>query len=46
MRIQALRCHAVHCKNGERINAIPVLASRAQALRYLKKKGHLPILIF
>ncbi|KAL0297141.1 UNVERIFIED_CONTAM: putative sucrose-phosphate synthase 1 [Sesamum radiatum] len=35
MRIQALRCHAVYCKNGERINVIPVLASRAQALRYL-----------
>ncbi|KAL0407625.1 UNVERIFIED_CONTAM: putative sucrose-phosphate synthase 1 [Sesamum radiatum] len=35
MRIQALRCHAVYCRNGERINVIPVLASRAQALRYL-----------
>ncbi|KAL7112326.1 hypothetical protein ACP275_05G145300 [Erythranthe tilingii] len=35
MRIQALRCHAIYCKNGERINVIPILASRAQALRYL-----------
>ncbi|GER32060.1 sucrose-phosphate synthase [Striga asiatica] len=35
MRIQALRCHAVYCSNGERINVIPVLASRAQAIRYL-----------
>ncbi|XP_057776496.1 probable sucrose-phosphate synthase 1 [Salvia miltiorrhiza] len=35
MRIQALRCNAVYCRNGERINVVPVLASRAQALRYL-----------
>lgn len=35
VRIQALRCNAVYCRNGERINVIPVLASRAQALRYL-----------
>ncbi|KAI3454220.1 hypothetical protein Pfo_010883 [Paulownia fortunei] len=35
MRIQALRCHAIYCKNGGRINVIPVLATRAQALRYL-----------
>lgn len=33
VRIQALRCNAVYCRNGERINVIPVLASRAQALR-------------
>ncbi|KAI5681934.1 hypothetical protein M9H77_03162 [Catharanthus roseus] len=35
MRIQALRCHAVYCQNGSKINVIPVLASRCQALRYL-----------
>nr|O04932.1 RecName: Full=Probable sucrose-phosphate synthase 1; AltName: Full=UDP-glucose-fructose-phosphate glucosyltransferase 1 [Craterostigma plantagineum]CAA72506.1 sucrose-phosphate synthase [Craterostigma plantagineum] len=35
MRIQALRCHVVYCQNGNKINVIPVLASRAQALRYL-----------
>ncbi|RAL37291.1 unnamed protein product [Cuscuta campestris] len=35
MRIQALRCHVVYCQNGSRINVIPVLASRSQALRYL-----------
>lgn len=35
MRIQALRCHTVYCQNGSRINVIPVLASRSQALRYL-----------
>lgn len=35
MRIQALRCNSVYCRSGERINVVPVLASRAQALRYL-----------
>ncbi|XAR66858.1 Sucrose-phosphate synthase [Bertholletia excelsa] len=35
MRIQALRCHIIYCQNGNKINVIPVLASRSQALRYL-----------
>ncbi|CAN1146695.1 Probable sucrose-phosphate synthase 1 [Linum perenne] len=35
LRIQALRCHVIYCQNGHRINIIPVLASRSQALRYL-----------
>ncbi|KAG5564350.1 hypothetical protein RHGRI_000522 [Rhododendron griersonianum] len=35
MRIQALRCHVIYCQNGSKINIIPVLASRSQALRYL-----------
>ncbi|OUZ99836.1 Glycosyl transferase [Macleaya cordata] len=35
MRIQALRCHVVYCQNGTKLHVIPVLASRAQALRYL-----------
>lgn len=35
MRNQALRCNAVYCQNGARLNVIPVLASRSQALRYL-----------
>ncbi|KAL9662270.1 hypothetical protein QQ045_027102 [Rhodiola kirilowii] len=35
LRIQALRCHAVYCQSGTRLNIIPVLASRSQALRYL-----------
>ncbi|GMH07032.1 hypothetical protein Nepgr_008872 [Nepenthes gracilis] len=35
IRIQALRCHAIYCQNGTRLNVIPVLASRSQALRYL-----------
>ncbi|CAI9092675.1 OLC1v1027986C2 [Oldenlandia corymbosa var. corymbosa] len=36
MRNQALRCHVIHCQNGVRLNVIPVLASRSQALRYLQ----------
>ncbi|VVB14033.1 unnamed protein product [Arabis nemorensis] len=35
MRNQALRCNVVYCQNGARLNVIPVLASRSQALRYL-----------
>ncbi|CAM8925547.1 hypothetical protein QQ045_023600 [Rhodiola kirilowii] len=35
LRIQALRCHAIYCQSGTRLNVIPVLASRSQALRYL-----------
>ncbi|XP_057957512.1 probable sucrose-phosphate synthase 1 [Malania oleifera] len=35
MRIQALRCHVIYCRNGTKFNVIPVLASRSQALRYL-----------
>ncbi|XP_076957027.1 putative sucrose-phosphate synthase 1 isoform X2 [Bidens hawaiensis] len=35
MTIQALSCHVIYCQNGRKINVIPVLASRSQALRYL-----------
>lgn len=35
MRIQALHCHVIYCQNGTKLNVIPVLASRSQALRYL-----------
>ncbi|XP_076902220.1 putative sucrose-phosphate synthase 1 [Bidens hawaiensis] len=35
MRIHALRCHFIYCQNRRKINVIPVLASRSQALRYL-----------
>ncbi|XP_077217348.1 putative sucrose-phosphate synthase 1 [Tasmannia lanceolata] len=35
MRIQALRCHVLYSYNGTKLHVIPVLASRAQALRYL-----------
>ncbi|KAL8136963.1 hypothetical protein V2J09_002964 [Rumex salicifolius] len=35
MRIQALRCNILYCQNLTKLNVIPVLASRSQALRYL-----------
>lgn len=35
MRIQALRCHVIYSHDGTKLQVIPVLASRAQALRYL-----------
>ncbi|PIN05928.1 Glycosyltransferase [Handroanthus impetiginosus] len=35
VRIQALRCHVIHCQNGSKIKVIPLMASRSQALRYL-----------
>lgn len=35
MRIHALRCHVIYCQNGRKINVIPVLGSRSQALRYI-----------
>ncbi|KAJ4763301.1 Sucrose-phosphate synthase [Rhynchospora pubera] len=35
MRIHALRCHVLYSHNGSRLNFVPVLASRSQALRYL-----------
>ncbi|KAG8046989.1 hypothetical protein GUJ93_ZPchr0008g12640 [Zizania palustris] len=35
MRIQALRCHVLYSHDGRKLNLIPVLASRSQALRYL-----------
>jgi sucrose-phosphate synthase len=35
MRIQALRCHVLYSHDGSKLNLIPLLASRSQALRYL-----------
>ncbi|XP_042471072.1 probable sucrose-phosphate synthase 1 [Zingiber officinale] len=35
MRNQALRCHILYSHDGSKLNVIPVLASRSQALRYL-----------
>lgn len=40
LRIQALRCHAIYCQSGTRLNVIPVLASRSQALRYVTASTH------
>lgn len=33
MRIHALRCHVIYCQNGTKLNVIPIMASRSQALR-------------
>ncbi|GMP94499.1 hypothetical protein CsSME_00043945 [Camellia sinensis var. sinensis] len=38
MRIQALRSHVIYCQNGTKMNVIPVLASRSQALSILLQK--------
>ena len=35
MRIHALRCHVIYCQNGTKLNVIPIMASRSQALRSL-----------
>ncbi|XP_044472463.1 probable sucrose-phosphate synthase 1 [Mangifera indica] len=43
MRIQALRCHIIYCQNGANLHAIPVLASRSQALRYLNVRWGIDI---
>ncbi|CAK7328425.1 unnamed protein product [Dovyalis caffra] len=35
LRMRGLRCHPMYCRNSTRLQIIPLLASRAQALRYL-----------
>ncbi|OAY63164.1 putative sucrose-phosphate synthase 2, partial [Ananas comosus] len=35
LRIRGLRCHLMYCRNSTRLQVIPLLASRSQALRYL-----------
>lgn len=35
LRMRGLRCHLMYCRNSTRLQIIPHLASRAQALRYL-----------
>ncbi|OVA08010.1 Glycosyl transferase [Macleaya cordata] len=34
LRMRGLRCHLMYCRNSTRMQAIPLLASRSQALRY------------
>ncbi|KAF5465043.1 hypothetical protein F2P56_015075 [Juglans regia] len=34
LRMRGLRCHSMYCRNSTRLQTIPLLASRAQALRY------------
>ncbi|KAJ1704093.1 hypothetical protein LUZ63_003872 [Rhynchospora breviuscula] len=35
LRIRGVRCHIMYCRNSTRLQIIPLLASRSQALRYL-----------
>ncbi|XP_045787062.1 probable sucrose-phosphate synthase 3 [Trifolium pratense] len=35
LRMRGLRCHPMYCRSSTRMHVIPLLASRAQALRYL-----------
>ncbi|XP_027331598.1 probable sucrose-phosphate synthase 2 isoform X1 [Abrus precatorius] len=35
LRMRGLRCHPMYCRRLSRMHVIPLLASRAQALRYL-----------
>ncbi|KAK8962583.1 Sucrose-phosphate synthase [Platanthera guangdongensis] len=35
VRLRGLRCHLMYCRNLSRLQVIPLLASRSQALRYL-----------
>ncbi|XVF65271.1 hypothetical protein PTKIN_Ptkin09bG0234100 [Pterospermum kingtungense] len=35
LRMRGLRCHPMYCRNSTRMQVVPLLASRAQALRYI-----------
>ncbi|KAH0905618.1 hypothetical protein HID58_037445 [Brassica napus] len=35
LRLRGLRCHPMYCRNSTRLQIVPLLASRSQALRYL-----------
>lgn len=35
LRMRGLRCHLMYCRSSTRMQVVPLLASRAQALRYL-----------
>lgn len=35
LRMRGLRCHLMYCRNSTRLQVVPLLASRSQALRYL-----------
>ncbi|KAJ0969185.1 hypothetical protein J5N97_022062 [Dioscorea zingiberensis] len=35
LRMRGLRCHLMYCRSSTRLQVIPLLASRSQALRYL-----------
>ncbi|KAK4404029.1 putative sucrose-phosphate synthase 2 [Sesamum angolense] len=35
LRMRGLRCHLMYCRNSTKMQVIPLLASRSQALRYI-----------
>ncbi|XP_065026355.1 sucrose-phosphate synthase isoform X1 [Musa acuminata AAA Group] len=35
LRMRGLRCHLMYCRSSTRLQVVPLLASRSQALRYL-----------
>lgn len=43
LRMRGLRCHLMYCRNSTRLQIIPHLASRAQALRYLFVRWRLTV---
>ena len=42
LRMRGLRCHPMYCRSSTRLQTVPLLASRAQALRYIRlgEQGH------
>uniref|UniRef100_A0A0E0EK36 sucrose-phosphate synthase n=1 Tax=Oryza meridionalis TaxID=40149 RepID=A0A0E0EK36_9ORYZ len=45
MRIQALRCHVLYSHDGSKLNVIPVLASRSQALRWGVELSNMTVVV-
>ena len=39
LRMRGLRCHLMYCSNSKRLQVIPLLASRSQALRYVAQSA-------
>lgn len=43
LRMRGLRCHLMYCRNSTRLQVVPLMASRSQALRYLFVRWGLPV---
>ncbi|KAM3334820.1 hypothetical protein ACQJBY_029317 [Aegilops geniculata] len=43
LRMRGLRCHLMYCRNSTRMQIVPLMASRSQALRYLFVRWGLPV---
>ncbi|EMS67679.1 Sucrose-phosphate synthase [Triticum urartu] len=43
LRMRGLRCHLMYCRNSTRMQVVPLMASRSQALRYLFVRWGLPV---